>query len=168
MDRREGETSLQSLLQSKAKRKTEEALVLNSRLQIELVTASMCSVCMSGCFVPLWNFRRIHSPRTPIPEEVEVIETLDGEMFAVPAGREFLCRMDILGVPGVLDGLSHVVSEGVGKKSNDVSRAVAAVIFVILFTVLELFVGNNYKKGSHQRMQNWHLWSSAGKLENWN
>lgn len=115
--------------------------------------------------MPLWNFRRIHSPRTPKPEEVEVIECLDGEMFAVPAGREFLCRMDILGVPGVLDGLSHVVSEGVvGKKSNDVSRAVAAVIFVILFTVLELFVGNNYKKGSHQRMQNWYLSRSAVKL----
>lgn len=32
--------------------------------------------------------------------------------FAVPAGSEFLWRGDILGVPGALDGLSHVVSVG--------------------------------------------------------
>lgn len=48
---------------------------------------------------------------------------MERDRYAVPAGREFLCRWDILGVPGVLDGLSHVVSVGVfrgrrGRKTN--------------------------------------------------
>lgn len=29
----------------------------------------------------------------------------------IPVGTEFLCLTGVLGVPGVLDGLSHVVSE---------------------------------------------------------
>lgn len=84
----------------------------------------MCSVCLSAGFVPLWNLKRIHSPRALKPEELEAIESLDGERdrFVIPAGKEFLCRWDILGVPGVLDGLSHVVSYGLlrrrGKKKQ--------------------------------------------------
>lgn len=46
------------------------------------------------------------------------------ERPAVPAGKEFLCRRDVLGVPGVLDGLSHVVSvRKEKKKKGAVSRA---------------------------------------------
>lgn len=123
-----------SAFRSEAKRKTEEALVLHLRLQIKLVTGSMCSACLSAGFVPLRNLKRIHSPRASglKPEELEAIESLDdeGDRFVIPAGKEFLCRWDILGVPGVLDGLSHVVSYGLlrggGRRNNDVSRAVAA------------------------------------------
>lgn len=37
---------------------------------------------------------------------------MERDRFVVPAGREFLCRREVLGVPGALDGLSHVVSDG--------------------------------------------------------
>lgn len=57
--------------------------------------------------------------------------------FVVPAGREFLWRGDILGVPGVLDGLSHVVSvelmRGRGREISDISGAVAAVMVRLSF-----------------------------------
>lgn len=57
--------------------------------------------------------------------------------FVVPAGREFLWRGDILGVPGVLDGLSHVVSVGLmrgrGRGISDVSVAVTAVMAFLSF-----------------------------------
>lgn len=41
---------------------------------------------------------------------------MERDIFVVPVGREFLCRRDILGVPGVLDGLSHVVSDGLLRR----------------------------------------------------
>lgn len=44
--------------------------------------------------------------------------TVGGERAAVPAGKEFLCRRAVLGVPGVLDGLSHVVSVWEEKKKQ--------------------------------------------------
>lgn len=91
----------------------------------------MCLVRMSACFVPLWNFRRIHSPGALKLEEAEAMER---QRTVVPAGREFLCRRDILGVPGVLDGLSHVVSDGVfRRRNNDIRRAAAAVVRVCHF-----------------------------------
>ena len=43
---------------------------------------------------------------------------MERDRCVVPAGREFLCRRDILGVPGVLDGLSHVVSERGRKRGR--------------------------------------------------
>lgn len=45
-----------------------------SRLQIKLVTESMCSVCTNECFVLLWNFKRIPSFGALILTEVEVTE----------------------------------------------------------------------------------------------
>lgn len=57
--------------------------------------------------------------------------------FVVPAGREFLWRGGILGVPGVLDGLSHVVSVGLmrgrGGEISDVSGAATAVTVLLSF-----------------------------------
>ncbi len=41
------------------------------------------------------------------------------DRFVVPAGREFLCRSEVLGVPGALDGLSHVVSDGVFRRKGN-------------------------------------------------
>lgn len=47
------------------------------------------------------------------PKRLRVKEVLtEGMSLVVPVGSEFLWRGDILGVPGVLDGLSHVVSVG--------------------------------------------------------
>lgn len=52
---------------------------------------------------------------------------MERERAVVPGGKQFLCRRDILGVPGVLDGLSHVVSVCEEKKKYiDISRAEAA------------------------------------------
>lgn len=60
---------------------------------------------------------------------------MERDRFVVPAGREFLCRREVLGVPGTLDGLSHVVSEcsAEGKKDSDIRRAVSAIIFFCHF-----------------------------------
>lgn len=127
----------------RSKRKTEEALVL---LLIKFVTGNVC-VClvrMSACFVPLWNFRRIHSPGALKLEEAEVMER---QRIAVPVGREFLCRRDILGVPGVLDGLSHVVSDVQKERGEGKTMALEESCYSdILVTALHLFVGNDKKK----------------------
>ena len=118
---------------------------------------------MSACFVPLWNFRRIHSPGALKLEEAEVMER---QRIAVPAGREFLCRRDILGVPGVLDGLSHVVSDVQKERGEGKTMALEeSCCSDILVTALHLFVGNDKKKWFHPLVQTWHLLQSAVKLE---
>lgn len=53
-----------------------------------------------------------------------------------------------MGVPGALDGLSHVVSDSVeekGKKNSDIRGEIPSVISFLL-TVLELFVVDDKKK----------------------
>lgn len=93
--------------------------------------------------MPSWKLGRIHSPEALNLKEAEVIE-MEGDGFIVPAGREFLCRIGVLGVPGTLDGLSHVVSDVAfrrrGRKTT--TLVIPAVIFFLL-TALELFLGNN-------------------------
>lgn len=58
---------------------------------------------------------RFPSPRAPKPEEVKPVKGSDRD---VPAGREFLWRIELLGVPGTLEGLSHVVSDGVFRRKR--------------------------------------------------
>lgn len=72
--------------------------------------------------------------------------------YSVPAGSEFLCRKEFLGVPGALDGRSHVVSARVrekGKENSDIKKVIPiTTLFVILLTVLETALGNHKKKWS--------------------
>lgn len=67
----------------------------------------VCSVCLSGCFAQPWLPGWVHTPRSHL--SFKFGRKWD---FVVPAGRELLWWGDILGVPGVLEGLSHVVSGG--------------------------------------------------------
>lgn len=123
----------------------------------------MCLVCMSWRFVPSWNFKRIHSPRAPKLEEVEVTEW---HSILVPAGREFLCRIEVLGVPGTLDGLSHVVSDGAmnSRVGETIKLGGQHQLSYFLLTVLKIFVGKNKGKWFHPKMQTWHM-QSAVKLD---
>lgn len=65
------------------------------------------------------------------------------ERAAVPAGKQVLGRRDILGVPGVLDGLSHVVSVWEEKKITLTlveQQQQYPTISVILSGVVKLFI----------------------------
>lgn len=65
-----------------------------------------------------------------------------GDRAVVPAGREFLCRIEALGVPGTLDGLSHVVSDEVLRR-----RGRKTLILGEQYKLsYELFLDNNLKK----------------------
>lgn len=87
-------------------------------------------VCMCQCGVCEWGLcATMEVEENSQPRGVQTRGGVTDRAWSVPAGREFLCRIEALGVPGTLDGLSHVVSVRVqGKKNNGISR-VRAVSF---------------------------------------
>lgn len=66
-------------------------------------------------------FGRIHRPGA----EQRRLKRYRGplEIEVVPAGREFLWRSEVLGVPGMLDGRSHVVSKEGAKTERSIRKA---------------------------------------------
>lgn len=69
------------------------------------------------------------------------------DRFVVPVGREFLCRREVLGVPGALDGLSHVVSGGEGERRITLGGQHQLLYFCYFAKSVGLFyLGKNKKK----------------------
>ena len=100
---------------------------------------------------------------------------MEGDWAVVPAGSEFLCRIEDLGVPGTLDGLSHVVSKEVSSKRGRKTMILTEQYQLSYSSfLLELFLGDNMKKWSQcftfQVMTclrirvNWHLCFISFKL----
>lgn len=100
-------------------------------------TKCLCSVGPSGCLVQRRLSGWVHRSYRSFKSE----RTRD---FVLPAGRELLWWGDILGVPGVLEGLSHVVSGGFTRRrkwrqqSCDLAQS-AEAIYGKLLQELSLF-----------------------------